>query len=168
MGDEEAAGKPRFEPPPWEKEAFDALAARRAEEQLARAALAAASSDPWDEMPNEPAKPVEPAGVAAQGGTPAAKSAEVRAQDPAIEAMMLQLRNEERTDATVAKRVGRIAAVITMALGLGMLIAGISLIRGANGTSIAVIGSLVLSVFGVAFMGMALWVWITTSRSRGR
>ena len=167
MGD--GKGTTRFEPPPWEREAFDALAARRAEEDAARAALEAAESaapsapvqepDPWDEVPAVRAGEQE-AGPAA--------GARRKPDEIAVEAMLIQLQGEERSDGRATAWVGWIASAITLALGTGMLITGLAMVRRGNGASVTVIGSAVLSVFGLVFIGMALWVWITTSRSRGR
>jgi len=178
MGSEGTESKPRFEPPPWEREAFEALAARRAEEQVAREALEAAeraraeqSADPWDEVPQEPkaGEPGEGAVVAADAQAPAAAPvARPKVEDHRVEAMMIQLRDAERTDGVAALRVGQIAAVLTMVLGAGMFIGGLVLLQGANGKMIAVVGSLILSMFGLVFAGMAIWVWISTNRSRGR
>jgi hypothetical protein len=179
MAEEEVNGKTQFEPPPWEREAFDALAARRAEEQAAREALSAAESasaspvqepDPWAGIRAEASGQV-PAGAAvleiAPEGIPAAAPA-AKVDDRAVEAMLLQLQSEERTDGRAARWVGRVASALTFALGLGMLIAGLLMVRSGGGTSVALLGSAVLSIFGLSFMGMAVWVWITTNRSRGR
>ena len=179
MVSEGAEGKPRFEPPPWEREAFEALAARRAEEQVAREALEAAEraraatapEDPWDEVP-EAAKADDGQAPESADGDPVALAADPvpapRVEDPKVEAMLLRLRDEERTDGATALRVGQVAAALTMVLGTGMFIGGIVLLQGANGKMIAVVGSLILSMFGLVFAGMAVWVWISTNRSRGR
>jgi hypothetical protein len=175
MGDEEVVGKSRFEPPPWEKEAFEALAAKRADEEAARAAIVAAESavaapvqepDPWDEVPVV----VASADGAAVAGTPGptGTSGGPKPDEKAVEAMLMRLQNEERADARAAKMVGWVASAVTVVLGLGMLIAGIVMAARGIGTPVAAIGSLVLVVFGLAFIGMAIWMWVSTNRSRGR
>jgi hypothetical protein len=180
MGDGDAKTKGRFEPPPWEQEAFEALAARRAEEHAAVAALEASKVSPsapiqepdsWGEKPAEPTiMPFEDAASdAADEAREAVPSpAQPKVDDRVVEAMLIQLQGEERTDGRAAKRVGQVASAVTFVLGLGMLIVGLTMMRGGGGKQIAVIGSVVLSVFGLAFIGMASWVWITTNRSRGR
>jgi hypothetical protein len=182
MGSEDTQGKPRFEPPPWEREAFEALAARRAEEQAALDALAAAArareeaapkkaADPWDEVPNDaasaPAPDEQVAGASAVVGAPE-RVEPPKVQEHVVDSMLLQLASEERTDDRAAVLVGRVAAALTAVLGSGMFVAGIVMLQQTNGKMIAVVGSLVLSVFGMIFAGMAVWVWISTSRSRGR
>jgi len=183
---DDASVKPRFEPPPWEKEAFDALAARRAEEQIAREALEAARiaavvADGPAAASLEEAAAAVPEAIAADAPTDEAvtnapDAAEIdppvaatpKVEKHVVDAMLLQLASEERTGTIAAARVSQVVAALLMALGSGMAIGGLSLMRSANGRQIIIIGSLVLTVFGMMFMGMAVWVWIATSRSRGR
>jgi hypothetical protein len=182
MSDRDAPPRAKFEPPPWEQEAFEALAAKRAEEQAARQALLEAglevpgvSADAWAEEPAaKPAEPVAEPAVAAREGEPAPAREAGRATidrsaaDKAADALLVQLQLEERDEGYASKWVGRIASVVTFVLGAGMLVAGIAMVRTGSGKAVTVIGSGVLSVFGLAFIGMALWVWISTDRSRGR
>jgi hypothetical protein len=174
MAEEGVSGKAQFEPPPWEREAFEALAARRAEEEAAKAILRAADSvsaspvqEPDPETPSAPepqaaASVLEPVAPAVAG--PAAVAVDARA----VEAMLLQLQSEERTDGRAARWVGWAASALTLVLGLAMLIVGLMMARSGGGTSVGMLGSAVLSIFGLSFMGMAVWVWVTTNRSRGR
>jgi len=173
MGDRDVMGKAGFEPPPWEREAFDALAARRAEEQMAREAMEAAAVSPSAPI-QEPDVPVPAAvveDVAVEVAAEPVAEAPVRkpaTDDRHVQAMLVQLQSEERTDRSATKWVAWAASGFTAALGLAMLTAGLIMIGKGGGTSIGAIGSAVLSVFGLIFIGMAAWVWITTSRSRGR
>ena len=181
MGSEDTEGKPRFEPPPWEREAFEALAARRSEEQATLDVLAVAArareeatpkaADPWDEVPNDPASAPAPDEQGANATTTVEAPGKVeppRVHAHAVDAMLLQLRSEERSDDKATALIGRVASAVTAVLGSGMFIAGIVMLQSTNGKTIAVVGSLVLSVFGMIFVGMAVWAWISTSRSRGR
>jgi hypothetical protein len=167
MGDGETT-KARFEPPPWEREAFEALAARRAEEEAAAAALQAAESASVASTGEAGRQLDPPPAVTAAAATAPVAAGSPAADDHAFAAMLVQLQVEERTDGRVAQRIGQGAALFTGALGLGMLIAGLMMMRSGSGQSIAVIGSAVLSIFGLSFIGMASWVWITASRSKGR
>jgi ATP-dependent exoDNAse (exonuclease V) beta subunit len=179
MSDKDTQAKGKFEPPPWEREAFDALAARRTEEQAAQdllAAVAAAAAaaepekpaDPWQEVPL--AKPDDVALIvtAADPTAPRTDPAAAATDEKAVEAMLLQLQAEESSDRSATKWVGWIASAVTFVLGASMLIFGLLAARDSGGKFANVVGSGVLSVFGLCFMGMALWVWISTSRSRGR
>jgi hypothetical protein len=198
MVDGDGTRKARFEPPPWEKEAFEALAARRAEEEAARAVVEAIETNPtapFQEPGSTAEASAEPAILLIPGGVDGdledadlapADLALVPASEPAaapassapapkpvidermVEAMLIQLKGEEQVVGGGAKRVGQVASVLTFALGLGMLIVGLVMMRSGGGTSVAVIGSAVLAVFGLCFIGMASWVWITTNRTRGR
>ena len=177
MGDEEKQGKPRFEPPPWEVEAFEALAAKRAEQEAeARAVAEALSAAAVTEAQDPQAPDGEPAESGSAAADPAreteqAAPAPARKEEPdsrLVQAMMLQLQREERSDGKSAVIVGVVAAGVTMALGVAMLIGGLNIARTAAGKSSAVIGSAVLSVFGLIFIGMAAWVWVTATRVKGR
>jgi hypothetical protein len=189
MADEQRRARKTFEPPPWEKEAFDALAARRAEQDEAASAMAAVAqvSTPVREAPEQVSpedlaaqlaaamkakaagEPVEatvdPADTAAEGEQPATAPA---AEDKLLEVMMLELAQEERSDNRNAKVIAWVASGITAVLGLGMVVAGLVLAAKANGQGSAVMGSAVLTVFGLIFAGMAAWVWISSNRVRGR
>jgi hypothetical protein len=175
MSDQDARAKAKFEPPPWEQEAFEALAAKRAEEQAARDAFrdtAAEDSDrpqdPWEEVPApRPAEDRAEVQAGADGdGSPAI--ADRAAADRAAESLLLRLQQEERTPDRASKWVGWIASAVTFVLGAAMLVAGLAAVRTGGAKPVTIIGSGILSVFGLCFIGMAMWVWISTNRSRGR
>jgi len=88
--------------------------------------------------------------------------------DKQVQAMMLQLQREEYTDGKSTKVVGWAAAGITIALGVSMLVTGLRMASGSGGKSLAVMGSAVLSIFGLCFIGMSVWVWVRTTRLKGR
>jgi len=172
MSDEQGQGKPRFEPPPWEREAFEALAARRAEEEALQAVLDAAKADrasahaAAEEVIASAAAvaPVaQPASTAVADPKPAAP-----VDDKQVQAMLLQLQREEYTDRKGAVLVGWIAAAVTMGLGTWMLIVGLRMASTAGGKTAGVMGSAVLSIFGLCFIGMSVWVWVRTTRLKGR
>jgi hypothetical protein len=185
MSDPDTKSTGKFEPPPWEREAFEALAARRAEEQATANILAAAASaagKPGDAAiiaAEEPTVREVESGLAERtvavavdaGPGSRVSTATVPgapADDRAVEAMLMQLQAEERSDGSTTKWVGWVASAITFVLGAAMLIFGLLAARDSGGKFANVVGSGVLSVFGLCFMGMALWVWISTNRSRGR
>jgi hypothetical protein len=185
MSDPDTKAKGTFEPPPWEREAFEALAARRAEEQAAANMLAAAASAagrPGDaamiaaeeptvgEVETDLAERTDAGAVDAGPASQVSRATLPRApvDDKAVEAMLLQLQAQERSDGSTTKWVGWVASAITFVLGAAMLIFGLLAARDSAGKFANVVGSGVLSVFGLCFMGMALWVWISTNRSRGR
>lgn len=174
MSDEEGRGQARFEPPPWEREAFEALAARRAEEEALQALLDAERADravaraAAEEViasaaavaPPPIEKPVADADPAPKGAAPV--------DDKQVQAMLMQLQREEYTDGKSTVLVGWIAAAITLALGGSMLVTGLRMASTAAGKAAGVMGSAVLSIFGLCFVGMSVWVWVRTTRLKGR
>lgn len=184
MADEQRRERKQFEPPPWEKEAFEAFAARRAEQEAAdRAeALAAVMAGgatqaplPAEDLAAQLAEAMK--AKAEQDGREAAPveaaiapdvSVKSDAPDKLVEVMMLELAQEESSDTKSAKIVAWVASGVTGVLGLAMVFAGLVLAAKAQGQGSAVIGSAVLTVFGLIFAGMAAWVWISSNRVRGR
>ena len=142
MSDEKKVAPRAFEPPPWEREAFEALARKRAEEQAAPA--------PGEQPPADAAKPAAPA-----------------VDDKQVQVMLLELGREETRPTRNVQLVARIAAVITGLVGAGMLTGGILALQKAGGSSVGVMGSGALSVFGMCFFGMAAWVWVRSNHVRG-
>ena len=178
MGDEVKRDVRPFEPPPWEREAFEALARRKAEEQAALDRLAA--PDPAAEAPADsragavPAEVIAPAAEAAPGSdgpemTRAAKSAAV--DERQVQAMLLELSREETTDTGHVTLVARIAAVITAAVGIGMFAGGLMTLGNAKDaakrTLATTMASGALSVFGLCFAAIAVWVWVRSNRVKG-
>jgi hypothetical protein len=172
MGDEARQGKPRFEPPPWEVEAFEELAAKRARQEAAARAAAIAP----DEAEREPL-PEAPVSDAAQKDVEVDGGAETRAvpvrsvtepDSQAVQAMLQQLAREEASGNRTSKIVSWVASGITAVLGVSMFIGGIVVGGRAAGNSATVLGSVVLTVFGLGFVGMSVWVWVSANRVRGR
>jgi hypothetical protein len=173
MGDEDTQGKPRFEPPPWEREAFEVLAAKRAEQEAVARATAAAPAEAGSESPEDAS--ADPGVVRTEQeadgkpGEQAAPAKEVAAPDSvAVQAMMQQLAREEFSSDRTTRIVAWVAAGVTAVLGVSMFIAGLSVGARSEGKTASVIGSVVLTVFGLAFVGMSVWVWVSANRVRGR
>jgi hypothetical protein len=174
MSDEQGQGKPRFEPPPWEREAFEALAARRAEDEALQAVLdgvkaerASARAAAEEVISSAAAATPLPAEVPVVGAGAVPKPA-TPADDKHVQAMLMQLQREEYTDGKGAVLVGWIAAAVTMVLGGWMLVVGLRMASAAAGKTAGVMGSAVLSIFGLCFIGMSVWVWVRTTRLKGR
>jgi hypothetical protein len=174
MSDDDKSPKPRFEPPPWEVEAFQALAAKRAEQKAAKqeddeassvvpisgllTGAARAQGEPGAEGVDDSLSN----GSGKKGGQELAPDAKV------VDAMIMQLAREEASDRRSSTLVTWVATVITALLGVSMMIGGISVASQSHGMSTALVGSGVLVVFGLSFIGMAAWVWVSTNRARGR
>jgi len=187
MGDEVKRDVRQFEPPPWEREAFDALARKKAEEQAALDLLAALNPSAKD--PGELQAEAMAAEVLAARAV-AARAAESAAgvDDPAIastvapatvaavderqvQAMLLELSKEETIGVGPVRLIARIAAAITAAVGLGMLVGGLMSLGtardAAKRTLATTMASGALSVFGMCFVAIAAWVWIRSNSMRG-
>jgi hypothetical protein len=187
MGYEVRRDPRRFEPPPWEQEAFEALARKKAEEQEALDVLAALNppaAEPVDLRAEAMAAEVLAAKSVVEAraedepevvkGTEAAEPAKAPSEpvrkpaaghdDPHIKAMLMELSREETTDTRQVRLVARGAAVVTAIVGLGMLLGGVTSIQKASGTTVGVMGSGALSVFGLCFAAMAVWVWVRSNR----
>ena len=169
MGDEVKRDVRQFEPPPWEREAFEALARKKAEEQATVDLLSALNPSAKDPAALQ-AEAM--AGVDDPAITPTAIPATVAAVDERqIQAMLLELSKEETIGAGPIKLIARIAAAITAAVGLGMLIGGLMSLGtaqdAAKRTLATTMASGALSVFGMCFVAIAAWVWIRSNRMKG-
>ena len=167
MGDEVKRDVRPFEPPPWEREAFEALARKKAEEQAALDLLSAPHPSP-----KAPAEPQAEAATGADDPAPAATPTPAAAVDERqVQAMLLELSREETTDTGHIRLVARIAAVITAAVGIGMLVGGLATLGNsqdaAKRTLATTMASGALSVFGLCFMAIGVWVWIRSNRVKG-
>jgi len=169
MGDEVKRDVRQFEPPPWEREAFEALARKKAEEQAALDLLAVLN--PSAKEPAE-LQAEATAGVDGPAITPTATPATAAAVDERqVQAMLLELSREETTDTGHIRLVARIAAVITAAVGIGMLAGGLATLGNsqdaAKRTLATTMASGALSVFGLCFIAIGVWVWIRSNRVKG-
>lgn len=187
MSDQEKREARKFEPPPWEKDAFEALARKKSEEQEAlelaagahaaagvptgalaeavAAELAALESTGTGADTNVAPEAEAPVAEAAKAAKPAAGAID----DKQVEAMLLNLSMEETSDPGPVKLVARVASVLTFIAGAGMVIAGLTAIPAdaASRTPVVLMGSGALSVFGLCFAGMAVWVWIRSNSMKG-
>jgi hypothetical protein len=187
MGDEQKRDPRQFEPPPWERDAFEALARKKAEEQDALNILAltqVASGAPDTSIADvliaeamaaksggaSPANAVAVAGGAdvSVGTRPAVAVVD----EHRVKAMLMELSKEEKADTGHIQLIARIASVITAAVGAGMLVGGLMTLAGssqdaAKRTITTTMASGALSVFGLCFMAIAAWVWVRSNHVKG-
>ena len=170
MSDGQRREKPKFEPPPWEREAFDQLARRRAQ-----AAAEAAENVTAPEAGAGATVALE-AGAGATvaldaGGTGAEEAVspvapEAGAPDEAQVELMLRRLREEEESAPGTERIAQVAGVITAAIGVAMTIVGlIELVRSKSG--LAVLGGVTVAVFGLGSLALGAWVWMGSKRVKG-
>jgi hypothetical protein len=159
----------RFEPPPWEKDAFDELQKRKSEEEAKAAEIAAVL-----EQASEP----EPAAGRVDEAEPDAP--EVRGAEPEeglkggqlderqVLELMAGLAAEEPPVARGIHKVAIATGMGLMALGAVLLIWGMAALVGSRQTgSLGQVGGLGLGFFGAFFMGMGLWLIYRTLKQRG-
>lgn len=138
-----------FEPPPWEREAFDELDRRRASEreaqELLRTADRATRSTQADSVQQEQQAPDE----------------------QEIDWMLASLKAEE-PKARDLSSVGVAVGVVIALLGVGLVATAATQLRGlggAKGFGGQFAGG--LAVFGLFFMGIGGWLVFRTLRQRG-
>lgn len=184
----------RFEPPPWERDAFDELAKRKAaEDEAARAAEEEGASEAPTEGQNAPTAAAQPEAVTAPPAEqPAAgpealtaRPVEIEPEQPAQAAgpasgeidqaqlleMMAGLRAEEPSVNEAVHSIGLFWAVAIGLVGLMTLTwSGFAFVRAAQATSgkqLGLVGGMILAVFGLLFIGMAIWIVQRILRQRG-
>lgn len=149
----------RFEPPPWERDAFEEISKRRDAEQADEELTEAAEVLLGEEKPAE----AVPAPVAP------APQAQVPAVDEArVQAMLAQLAATERTSGKTVLRVSMGSAAVVGLVGLLLVAWGVAAIAGSSKSGqVGTIGGAVLLLFGALFFGVAVWIVVRTLRQRG-
>lgn len=158
--------KPRFEPPPWEQEAFERFRKEqektRASEELEAAlqAVRSPSSEAAQAVAEAPAEPDQ------AGTAPAAQSANGPAPlpDAKVEAMLLELRQEELPAKPVNLALVNAVIVFMVTLGLYIIIRALLFTTSAQtgeaaNTLLALTISLVVFVTGCGFLGGAYFLF---------
>lgn len=152
-----------FEPPPWEKEAFDELKRKR-EQEVPAPAVAQAPVEPVqvEEGPLAPAtEPRRTAGSAAGERRPQLDEKQV------IE-MLAGLAEEEPDLAKTTRRVAFVTAIVLGALGMVLMVWGMAAIVGLRGKGpIGFAGGAILEMFGIGFLGAAVWLVYRTLKRQG-
>lgn len=147
----------RFEPPPWERDRFDALQQREAEvDQPEESGSApAAGAGPAEAGPAE----AEPASVVES--TPDAAS------EAKVGTMLIQLSAEEPKIGHDVKTVGVFSAGVLMFVGLCMLVWGAILLLLARGNIGASVIALTVLFMGGLFGGVGLVLGLRVTRGQG-
>jgi hypothetical protein len=181
-----------FEPPPWERAAFEELARKKAEEQAeaeapavmaqaaAEAAVSAEAAEPPATGPGPEVIPlasvpeVHPSSpkpeVAARQAAEEDKPAKPGVDEATLIAMLADLREEEEPMARTFTSVGLFATFVTALVGAVLVLWGVVQLAIAVRRDLGptgVFGGLVLMVFGALFVALAFWVGARTLRQRG-
>jgi len=156
-----------FEPPPWEREAFEALKAERPGPRDEAAA------GPPTEVTAEPELEQESASIDSE--TEAVSSGEPVEKGGINEAEVIELLSglaAEEPDATApVVHVTTGAAILLGALGTLLLLWGMAAVVRAGqaevGVGIARTGAVTMAVFGAGFLGSAVWLVYRLLKQRG-
>ncbi|MDI6692056.1 MAG: hypothetical protein QMD76_01905 [Anaerosomatales bacterium] len=169
MGDVPRREPRKFEPPPWERDAFEELkrrkeqerAERELEEALERARLAAEL--PAEEQSGAPeARPVAEAAAPESTGRPA------QIDERQVERMLIQLSLEEPRATQQVSTVATAVAAGMAAAGLGFVVWSAVLFARTRATTDAVpaasplvttIASLLMMLWGFMMIGGAVLLW---------
>jgi hypothetical protein len=179
MPDEQPRTKAAFEPPPWEREAFEELARKRAAAQeRGRATTEAATAEGWatteaaSSVPGV-AGPRPPAGAPATGTPDASVAAETagdegtKLDERQAAAMLLQLRGEEASVQHAVRPLGTVVSIVIGVIGAGMLVVALYFTAKTAGSALGLVGAFAVGGFGMFFMGMAIWLWVRTTHAKG-
>ncbi|GAB4286123.1 MAG: hypothetical protein Kow0067_09670 [Coriobacteriia bacterium] len=150
-----------FEPPPWEKEAFDRFRRERAEREKDAELEAALESIRSPEAAQAEA-PETPAAEPLEAST--VLSAVPSDIEERADAMLIELRAEEPEVRTDWKGVSLWVSALLVIAGLGFVIwSGILFARsggaGGEGAAMATFGSLLVMIWGLMLLGFAILLW---------
>lgn len=149
-----------FEPPPWEREAFERLARERERE---------ARRDAPQESPPNLGEPAEPeSGAEMVAAAVEAVSAADGAAAPQVDVMLMALKDEEPDALEGVWKVGLGSALFIGALGLMLLVWGaVALARTLEAGPAGWMGSIILGLLGTGFLSLALWLGGRSLRKQG-
>jgi hypothetical protein len=149
-----------FEPPPWEKEAFEELRRRREQAPAQADAVEGAES-------GVPGAIEEPAGVAEEKPTTGDGSPRV-VEDREVVVMLASLAAEEPNAQHGIHAVALSAAAVLVVFGLVLVVWGVvALVRSGRTGDVGLLGGSLFLFFGVAAVGFAVWLTVRTLRQRG-
>jgi len=151
----------RFEPPPWEADAFEELRRQRVEECPEAEKTGAIESDPHDE---DGAKhnAEEPDDEPKAGEKPA------RVDEAQMLVMLAELASEEPSAQEGLHTIAAIAAMVMVVSGLVLVVWGmVALADSGRSGRVGVVGGVLFFLLGSAAVGFAVWLIVRTLRQRG-
>lgn len=151
-----------FEPPPWEKEAFEELKRKRGQEVAPPAAEEVAvvrAQDAEAVVATEP-KP--------QAAPVVEKQGEAQLDEKQVLEMLAGLAEQEPDLSKATRRVAFVTAIALGALGMVLVVWGMAAIVGLRGKGpIGLAGGAILEMFGIGFLGAAAWLVYRTLKRQG-
>ncbi len=162
-----------FEPPPWEREAFEQLARerRQAEEQSQRQEQQEQEQEP-NEQPGEvlaeAAMQAFRAEAVAVDTDEASPEPAAPASGPAVEVMLSALRAEEPDVTAAAGKLGIVAAVFVVAIGTMLIVWGaVALARTLEAGPVGWLGSGIMVFMGIGLVSLGIWLGGRSLRKQG-
>jgi len=151
----------QFEPPPWERDKFEEIARRRAEDEEREAQRQAPrSEDAGPDRPVETAAVEPPARVA--GVEPESGGVDERK----IAAMLIELSGEEGSATKPVTRAARYVAIAMIVLG-GAMIVTAAVLGSRTSAAQGHVGARMIALVGASVAGFAGWMWVRASREQG-
>lgn len=155
MQDEQRKG--RWEPPPWEADAFDAMKRRREAEE-ADAEISAAIEDLGEE--EAPAPPVPAA-------APELAPVKPTVEDARIDAMLIHLKSEEPDATRNAWMLGAVVGVSSGMFGVVLVLWGLVAFARTGKAAAGSLGSAILLLFGIGFIALSAWMLVKALKLKG-
>ena len=178
MGDQPQRREARnFEPPPWERDRFEQLARRKAEERADEEIAAAIAG-----LGEAGAQPPEPLPVAETTGAQETGAGEAKAAGAAVEAdekqggftearmleMLAELSLEDPPATSGISRFGFLGGVLFAAVGLMLVVFGIViLVRGSGSERSTALNGAVILGMGLGLVSLASLAVVRSLRQRG-
>ena len=158
----------RFEPPPWEREAFERFSQQEAERQAAIAEAQRQESDVDGAEASEPG-PSTPAGpeAASAPADTVTEAPRAKLDEKQVAEMMVELKADEPPALPHAWLVSAASGAVVVLIGLIVAVWGTAaLARGRTGAIAAAAGA-VLLLFGIGFSAVGGWMVFKALRQRG-
>jgi len=149
----------RFEPPPWERDSFEELAKRRAEDEVEKA------QEPQEAPVAERDDELEAALADLAQPDPVEPKAEL--DERAVGAMLAELKIEETDEVSGVWKISVAVALVCVVIGSVLIVWGMAAIRAGAGETVGVMMTVILLVFGAGFVFGGLYVAARTLRKRG-
>jgi hypothetical protein len=157
----------QFEPPPWERDKYDEIARRKAEDDEPEAQRQAPRSEgPAPDRPAEPASIAGPAVTTPPAEVVADKPPAAGIDERKIAAMLIELSGEEGPPTKPMAQAGRYVAMALIAFGVVMIVTAVVLGMRASALQ-GRVGAILIALLGGFVAGFAGWMWVRANREQG-
>ena len=158
---------PKFEPPPWEREQFEALAKKKAEEEARAAAAEQQEQQAHIEATRQSGQEVQNRLRKKAEGTATTRDDDDETITD-VNQMMVILQAEEPSVGEGLWKAGIAAGLFMSVVGAIFMVWGIVALRATRGAgSAGQLGAGILMFFGIGFIAIAAWMIQRSLRQRG-